>query len=413
MHSIVLVVLYCVQIVTAEETDRHEATAGSFIANLLKSASSSLMAICHENKAALLCTAVVIMVAFIYFLFSVHQPVGPLQQNEEEESIEEVPATGSEAQEVYEQPVAVVQQDEAAAIAYAAQRDHKQAACLFVKAAQYYSDKAGVLQDQDDDLGAANDFVKAAALYKAATDQALAAGPSDGGGDGDGDGNGMIGKYKEQYAMHLMAGLCYGGVAEQYAADENNEQARVMNLAAAKQHEASIECARAFGDNDAVSRANSFAAERHAAAGDMDRARLMKGVAADGFAAHGAQLSRGGDRLGAVSAFRSAAREYEGAGQRGKAHSMNALVAKLYEESDGQSSVHEDSWYAARYYHDVADAYMALGQIEKAKPMIRKTAEKYREEGQKQEKSGRKAKASVCYGDEARLYRLLETMGDA
>lgn len=265
-----LLALSCALTVTVSGASNEEAMAGS-----LGPDSSSLFATLYESKVALLCTSIVAMMACLRFWV----PSAMLQQRR-------VARRRSSAHEAPVLPPP--QHGEAVARAYEARLDHEKAASSYSSVAVQSREQADALGGQRRFREAAEAYVKSAAMYAAAGEQArahvrailptlVAFGELEqapfAGRVAD---HAEMGNYNERYAMHLGAADCYDMMAAEHAADGHHEEARMMSQAAAGQYEASAACAQACHRRDQAAGAYGCAAERYAMIGDLNKVRLMR-----------------------------------------------------------------------------------------------------------------------------------------
>lgn len=357
---IVPLVLFGVSIVTAEETGGHEAASGALVANALKSAKFSHVVLSYEMKVALLCAlaVVVVVAAYIYFRQPIRQIVALLQQTAEEErkkEEEKAPAMDPDAQEDYEQSVALTRKEQDVAIAYAAQGEHVQAADSYIKAAVGCKRQAHILFDQKHTLSAIKVFIKCDALYEAASEQATLAGSNAGL-----DHSGIRGG---RFATQLAAAQGYVQLASEHAAASRQTEAKEMHQAAAKQYEASVGSAVAIGNHRWAATSCAKAADVYVVLGDTGKEKEMRWAEARAYETDaGGKMAKSSNAWAAYS-YIKAADLYDVVGDASKAREMRAAAARQYEAKACDELAQGACKEAAKYYFKAAALYKILGDI--------------------------------------------------
>lgn len=365
-----VLVLSCAMMVTVSGAVKEEAAGGASVANWLESASSTLLVLLCGNKAALLCTVIMVVMTCLYTWPQAAMTRRPL---------------------VVSGPIAQIQEETSKGMAYAAPQEDVNVAGSYAEAAERLKAQAEALRHQDDFQKAAELYLQAGVLLKAANAQARTDLVDALTADDDVDEQKQISQagqadsevernyYKELFRVHDGAAYCYSEMAEKHAEAGNREQSAMMNLAAAVQLEASAKYAIRYGRREEAAEAYSFAAERYALVSDWSKAQSMRDAEAQQYALQAEVELAKVDCVSAAALISRAADASEQGGLDDKASKLRQIAAELYEAQAAESKQTGHKHSTALYYTRAASLYAKIESQEKVKS-LREAASRVHEE---------------------------------
>lgn len=336
-----LVVLFCVLTMAAEEMKGHEVATDALFVDSSMPRSSSLPAVLCESLVAAMCILIMTGVLYIYSWSSIDERVASAEREKGKTEQGERDAREREKErertdEEHKQSVTPVHLEADTAMIFVILRSHE-------RDADHSHSLAMIQEMEGNDKSAVQHYLKAAALYQAVGEQerkylvdvlatimtvgesvkaSLAGLFAD---------YAAMGKYAEQHAMHAEAALRYQQLAKEAAAADQPVEARAMSWAAAEQYEVAAGNARSIGDHIRSKIDYAKAVKLYTAVGDVDKVRQIHVAEARTFEADGGDAMACGNYIWAENAYMQAANLYTALDDVGKADEMREAAAKCYQ----------------------------------------------------------------------------------